>query len=78
MTLFVTASLLPLEIDELAPIATVVKAAAFVVDVDIVVDLLYAKRLFGLRGGVAAEHASRERDMGWPAIDAASPPSHVG
>jgi uncharacterized membrane protein (DUF2068 family) len=78
LTLLVTASLLPLEIYELATNATVFKAAAFVVNVAIVVYLLYAKRLFGLRGGVAAEHASRERDMGWPAIDAASPPSHVG
>jgi len=74
LTLLVTASLLPLEIYELATKATVFKAVAFVVNVAIVVYLLYAKRLFGLRGGVAAEHASKERDMGWHAIDAASPP----
>lgn len=77
LTLLVTASLLPLEIYELATKATVFKGVAFVVNVAIVVYLLLAKRLFGLRGGVAAEHALRERDMGWHAIDAASPPTRA-
>ena len=30
------------------------------------------KRLFGLRGGGAADEAERERDMGWQAIERAT------
>ena len=35
--------------------------------------LLFAKRLFGLRGGAAADEALRERDMGWSALAANAP-----
>ena len=35
--------------------------------------LLFAKRLFGLRGGTAADEALRERDMGWSALAANAP-----
>jgi hypothetical protein len=41
--------------------------------VAIAVYLLLAKRLFGLRGGGRAEQAERERDTGWPALEAATP-----
>jgi hypothetical protein len=41
--------------------------------VAVVVYLLYAKRLFGLRGGAAAEHAARALDSGWEALDRATP-----
>lgn len=43
------------------------------VNTAIVVYLLWAKRLFGIRGGAAADEERRERDTGWPAIDAATP-----
>ena len=46
-----TTSLLPLEIYEIANRATVFKVIAFVINVAVVVYLLRAKRLFGLRGG---------------------------
>ena len=49
------------------------KVIALIVNVAIVVYLLYAKRLFGIRGGAAAEHAQRERDMGWEALERATP-----
>lgn len=80
LTLTVTASLLPLEIFELTEHITPFKVVAFVINVAVVIYLLYAKRLFGLRGGVRAEHALRERDLGWPAVDASAPPRgvHVG
>jgi hypothetical protein len=39
-----------------------------------VVYLVYAKRLFGLRGGGAAERAERERDMSWETIESATLP----
>jgi hypothetical protein len=36
-------------------------------------DLLLAKRLFGLRGGVVAAHAERQRDVGWEALERTAP-----
>lgn len=74
LTLLVTASLLPLEIYELSTHPTPFKVLAFIINVAVVAYLLYAKRLFGVRGGAAAEHAIREADSGWPAIDASTPP----
>jgi uncharacterized membrane protein (DUF2068 family) len=73
LTFLVTASLLPLEIYELANRATVFKAIAFVINVAVVVYLLRAKRLFGLRGGVAAEHAEAALDQGWEALERTAP-----
>lgn len=73
LTLIVTASLLPVEVYELAHHATVFKIFAFILNVAVVVYLLLAKRLFGLRGGVAAEHAAREVDVGWGALEASAP-----
>lgn len=73
LTLIVTASLLPVEVYELAHHLTVFKAGAFLLNVAVVVYLLLAKRLFGLRGGVAAEHALREADVGWGALEASAP-----
>ncbi len=35
--------------------------------------LLWAKRLFGIRGGAAADEAERERDVGWAALERATP-----
>lgn len=75
LTFLVTTSLLPLEIYELANRATVFKAIAFVINVAVVVYLLRAKRLFGLRGGVAAEHAEAALDEGWEALERTAPPA---
>ena len=49
------------------------KVIAFIINVAVVVYLLVAKRLFGIRGGAAADEAQRERDMGWGALEAATP-----
>jgi len=73
LTFIVTASLLPLEIYELVHKLSPFKLVAFVVNVAVVVYLLVAKRLFGFNGGRAAEEALIERDMGWPAIERATP-----
>ncbi len=67
-----------LEIYELATHPTPFKVLAFVINVAVVAYLLWAKRLFGVNGGVAAEHAIREADSGWPAIDAGTPPLAAG
>ncbi len=75
LTFLVTTSLLPLEIYELANRATVFKAIAFVINLAVVIYLLRAKRLFGLRGGVAAEHAESALDQGWEALERTAPPT---
>jgi len=74
LTFVVTTSLLPLEIYEIANRATVFKVIALVINVAVVVYLLRAKRLFGVRGGLAAEHAENALDQGWDALERAAPP----
>jgi uncharacterized membrane protein (DUF2068 family) len=73
LTFLVTASLLPLEVYELSDRVSVSKVLAFVINVAVVIYLLYAKRLFGIRGGAAADEAERRRDSGWPAIERTAP-----
>jgi uncharacterized membrane protein (DUF2068 family) len=73
LTLIVTASLLPLEIYEMAHHFTPFKVLAFVVNVAVVAYLLFAKRLFGLRGGAEADEALKARDVGWEALERSSP-----
>jgi uncharacterized membrane protein (DUF2068 family) len=77
LTFLVTASLLPVEVYELAHHVSPFKVVAFVINVAVVVYLLVAKRLFGLRGGAAAEEALRERDVGWHALERSAPPELV-
>ena len=73
LTFLVTASLLPFEIYELTSRVTVFKVIAFIINVAVVAYLLHAKRLFGVRGGAAADEAEREHDMGWQALERATP-----
>jgi uncharacterized membrane protein (DUF2068 family) len=73
LTLIVTASFLPLEVYEMAHSLTPFKAIAFVLNVAVVLYLLLAKRLFGLRGGAEAEEAERAHDVGWGALERATP-----
>jgi uncharacterized membrane protein (DUF2068 family) len=76
LTLLVTASLLPLEVYEAAKGVTALKVVALVVNLAIVLYLLLAKRLFGLRGGAAADEALRERDVGWASLERTSPEAY--
>jgi len=46
---------------------------ALIINLAVVIYLLLAKRLFGLRGGHRAERARRERSSGWGAIERATP-----
>jgi uncharacterized membrane protein (DUF2068 family) len=73
LTLIVTASLLPVEVYELSEHATPFKVLAFLINLAVVAYLLYAKRLFGLRGGAAADEALKEQDVGWEALESATP-----
>jgi uncharacterized membrane protein (DUF2068 family) len=73
LTLIVTASFLPLEVYELSERFSVLKVITFAINIAVVVYLLYAKRLFGLRGGAAAEEAHRNADAGWEALARTTP-----
>ena len=73
LTFVATTAFLPLEVYELAHKLTPFKVFALLVNLTIVIYLLRAKRLFGIRGGVRAERADRERDMGWQALERSGP-----
>jgi uncharacterized membrane protein (DUF2068 family) len=74
LTFLSTVILLPLEVYEIINKGTPLKVIGFLINVAVVVYLLLRKRLFGLRGGGGADEAERQRDMGWDAIERASPP----
>jgi uncharacterized membrane protein (DUF2068 family) len=65
-----TSVFLPLEIYELIDRVTVFRIGTLIVNIAIVVYLVYAKRLFGIRGGARREHEVRMADASWPAIQA--------
>ena len=73
LTLVATAVFIPLEIYELSRGVSPFKLIAFVVNVAVIAYLLFAKRLFGIRGGGAAEEALRERDVGWGSLERTAP-----
>jgi uncharacterized membrane protein (DUF2068 family) len=73
LTFIATTALLPVEIYELSHKLSPLKIITFLLNVAVVVYLLLAKRLFGLRGGARAEAEERARDSGWPAVDRATP-----
>jgi uncharacterized membrane protein (DUF2068 family) len=73
LTFIATTLLIPLECFELTKRVSAFKIVALVVNVAIVIYLLVAKRLFGLRGGAEAERAERARDVGWEALAATAP-----
>jgi len=73
LTFVATTALLPVEVFELTRTISPFKIGALVLNLLIVGYLLYAKRLFGLRGGAEAERAERERDTGWEALVRTAP-----
>lgn len=73
LTFVATVVLLPLEVYEIANKPTALKAVTLVINLVIVVYLVVAKRLFGVRGGYRAELRVREAEGGWPAVEAATP-----
>ncbi len=77
LTFVATTILLPLEIYELANGATPLKLIGFLINLAVVVYLLFAKRLFGLRGGGAAEERERRSDMTWEALERATPTTPI-
>ena len=73
LTFVATVVFVPYEIYELTKSITWLKLLTLAINLIIVIYLLLAKRLFGLRGGGKAEQAERDKDYGWPAIERATP-----
>jgi uncharacterized membrane protein (DUF2068 family) len=74
LTFTATAVLLPLEIYELTEKVSALKVIGFLINLAVVVYLVYAKRLFGLRGGGAVDDAERAEALSWETIERATPP----
>jgi uncharacterized membrane protein (DUF2068 family) len=75
LTFVATIAFIPYEIYELSRAVSPFKLVAFVLNIAIALYLLFAKRLFGLRGGGAAEERERKRDVGWEALERTAPQS---
>jgi uncharacterized membrane protein (DUF2068 family) len=73
LTFIATVVLVPYEIYELTKSISWLKLLTLAINLLIVVYLVMAKRLFGLRGGGKAERAQRAQDNGWAAIERATP-----
>ena len=73
LTFVATVVFVPYEIYELTKSVTALKVLTLVINLAIVAYLLFSKRLFGLRGGGRAERAEYDEDVGWPAIERATP-----
>jgi uncharacterized membrane protein (DUF2068 family) len=73
LTFVATIVFVPYEIYELTKSITALKVVALVLNLAVAVYLLLAKRLFGLRGGGKAERAEYDADVGWTAIERATP-----
>ncbi|MGH3763686.1 MAG: DUF2127 domain-containing protein [Pseudonocardiaceae bacterium] len=73
LTFVATTLLLIPEVYELTGRITVTKVITLVINLAVVIYLLYAKRLFGVRGGGRAEAAEHDRDTGWQALERTLP-----
>lgn len=73
LTFIATTVLLIPEVYELTGRITPTKVITLIINLAVVGYLLFAKRLFGLRGGGRVEAAERERDTGWPALERVLP-----
>jgi uncharacterized membrane protein (DUF2068 family) len=73
LTFVATTVLLVPEVWELTHRVTVFKITALVVNIAVVVYLLYAKRLFGLRGGHRAQQREHDRDTGREVLERTFP-----
>jgi uncharacterized membrane protein (DUF2068 family) len=73
LTFIATIVFVPYEVDELAKGVSALKVVALVLNLAVAAYLLFAKRLFGLRGGGKAERAEHDADTGWAAVERATP-----
>ncbi len=73
LTFIATGLFVPLEVWELTVSQTPLKIAALLINLAILGYLLWAKRLFGLRGGAVADEALAARDVGWESLERTTP-----
>jgi uncharacterized membrane protein (DUF2068 family) len=73
LTFVATAVLLPFEVYELVDKVSVLKIIGFLINLAVVVYLVWAKRLFGLRGGGAVDERRRSEAMSWETIEQSVP-----
>ncbi|MYT29228.1 MULTISPECIES: DUF2127 domain-containing protein [unclassified Streptomyces] len=73
LTFVATTVLLAPEVYELLSRVTVTKVLTLLINLAVVIYLLFAKRLFGVRGGGRAEAAVRARDVSWEALERVAP-----
>lgn len=73
LTLIETAVFLPIEIHELLTRVSPLKIITLLLNLAVVIYLLFAHRLFGLRGGGRADQAEKDRDTGWPPLQRTTP-----
>lgn len=73
LTLVEVVALLPFTIVELTERVSAVKIVGVVIDLALAAYLLWAKRLFGVRGGGSADRAEKAYDSGWEALERVTP-----
>jgi uncharacterized membrane protein (DUF2068 family) len=73
LTFIATTILLPFEVYELTNRVSALKIIGFLINLAVVVYLVWAKRLFGLRGGGAVDERRREAAMSWETIERSVP-----
>jgi uncharacterized membrane protein (DUF2068 family) len=73
LTFVATVVLLPFEIYELTEKVSPLKIIGFVINLAVAVYLIWAKRLFGVRGGGVVDERERAFDSGWQAIERTAP-----
>ena len=73
LTFIATGLFVPLEVWELTLSQTPLKIGALLLNLAILAYLLWAKRLFGVRGGAAADEALAARDVGWESLQRTAP-----
>ena len=77
LTFIATTILLPLEVYEIANRVSVLKIIGFLINLAVVIYLIWAKRLFGLRGGGKVDQQRRAADTSWAAIERTTPEALV-
>jgi uncharacterized membrane protein (DUF2068 family) len=75
LTFIATTLLLVPEVYELTGRITITKIITLIINLAVIGYLLFAKRLFGLRGGGRAEAAEYAYDTGWQALERTLPAS---
>ena len=73
LTFVATAILLPFEVYELTNRVSVLKIIGFLINLAVVVYLIWAKRLFGLRGGGAVDEQRRKSATSWETLEQSVP-----